>query len=372
MTAKNTTKVFDEKLFKFITDSLKNYHIDNFDEIRHGRLPKNSIVHMKQQIWNMLFPNYVSRYYIEEVLRRTVHILANYGSKLNDVYLLLADEESKDWLVNLIAYKILGHERVKLPTNNETYSSFRKKQSLYFNTDVFMDVTFLSGKKKIFLADLSNMGFDIKLYSGGLVHIFMTQQYNYKNLVMAESGDVVLDCGACHGDTALYFANRVGETGKVFSFEFIPNNIVVFNENLALNPKLQGIVELVEAPLWEKSGSDVYFQDLGPASTVQFHEFDGHDDTMKTKSIDDFYEEKRLKEIDFIKMDIEGAEPYALRGGENTIRKHKPKLAIASYHSLDDFVNIPLWIDNLGLGYKLYLSHSTIHWEETVVFAKVD
>jgi len=71
-------------------------------------------------------------------------------------------------------------------------------------------------------------------------------------------------------------------------------------------------------------------------------------------------------------MDIEGAEPYALKGGEKVIRKHKPKLAIASYHSLEDFVNIPLWIDGLGLGYKIYLDHFTIHWEETTVFAAAD
>jgi hypothetical protein len=75
--------------------------------------------------------------------------------------------------------------------------------------------------------------------------------------------------------------------------------------------------------------------------------------------------------VDFIKMDIEGAEPYALKGAINTIKKFKPKLAIAIYHSLSDFVQIPKFIDDLGLGYKLHLSHCSIHEEETILFAAI-
>ena len=59
----------------------------------------------------------------------------------------------------------------------------------------------------------------------------------------------------------------------------------------------------------------------------------------------------------------------ALLGAEQTIRSHRPKLAISVYHSLQDFVRMPDWITSLDLGYKLYLDHFTIHEEETVLFA---
>ncbi len=71
-------------------------------------------------------------------------------------------------------------------------------------------------------------------------------------------------------------------------------------------------------------------------------------------------------------MDIEGAEPLALKGAVETIKRFKPKLAIAIYHSMDDFIKIPIWIIELNLGYKLYLGHYTIHSEETIIFAKVE
>ena len=70
-------------------------------------------------------------------------------------------------------------------------------------------------------------------------------------------------------------------------------------------------------------------------------------------------------------MDIEGAEPIALKGAIETIKKFKPKLAIAIYHSFDDFVNIPNWILSIDLGYEIFIDHYTIHTEETICFARI-
>ena len=92
---------------------------------------------------------------------------------------------------------------------------------------------------------------------------------------------------------------------------------------------------------------------------------------MQTDSIDNLVDTNGLRRVDFVKMDIEGAEMDALIGGERTIRSHRPRLAISVYHSLQDFVRIPKWIDSLGLGYKFYLDHFTIHLEESVLFARV-
>ncbi len=81
------------------------------------------------------------------------------------------------------------------------------------------------------------IGYDIKLYFSdlGIVIDFILEQYTYKlggkNIVQPEKGDVILDVGGCWGDTALYFASKVGENGKVYSFEFIPDNIKLFNIN---------------------------------------------------------------------------------------------------------------------------------------------
>jgi FkbM family methyltransferase len=56
-----------------------------------------------------------------------------------------------------------------------------------------------------------------------------------------------------------------------------------------------------------------------------------------------------------IKMDIEGAEPAALRGAERTIRQHRPGLAISVYHEPDHLWEIPLYVASLEVGYRIFL-----------------
>ena len=85
--------------------------------------------------------------------------------------------------------------------------------------------------------------------------------------------------------------------------------------------------------------------------------------------MDHLVETSEVPRIDFIKMDIEGSELAALKGGENVLRRDRPRLAISLYHRIDDFFAIPLWIDGLGCGYRFYLEHYSIHGEETVLYA---
>jgi hypothetical protein len=77
-----------------------------------------------------------------------------------------------------------------------------------------------------------------------------------------------------------------------------------------------------------------------------------------------------LPKVDFIKMDIEGAELNALQGAEQSLRAFRPSLAISVYHRDDDWVTIPDYLDSLDLGYEFFLDHFTIYESETVLFAR--
>ena len=266
-------------------------------------------------------------------------------------------------------------KKVKLPLNDGTYwEYFQKVKSLMNNNDV-IDPKFMHFILKRF--NLNPIGYDIDFYftETGVVTDFMIEQYAYKHIneptIQAMSGDVVLDVGGCWGDTALYFAHKVGDTGKVYSFEFIPNNLKIFKLNTSLNSGLEKRITLAEYPVSEISGQMIYYLDNGPGSSISDKPFDKQTGSITTISIDDFVTINNITKLDFIKMDIEGAEPLALKGAINTIKKFKPKLAIAIYHSLDDLVNIPKWLNNTDLGYEFYIGHYKIHQEETILFAKV-
>ncbi|MCP5112307.1 MAG: hypothetical protein GY953_15895, partial [bacterium] len=64
-------------------------------------------------------------------------------------------------------------------------------------------------------------------------------------------------------------------------------------------------------------------------------------------------EDHHLDRVDFIKMDIEGAEQEALRGATGTPLRFRPRLAIASYHREDDFEAIPAIIRGGSADYAM-------------------
>jgi FkbM family methyltransferase len=59
-------------------------------------------------------------------------------------------------------------------------------------------------------------------------------------------------------------------------------------------------------------------------------------ETIQIITLDKFVEENNLKQVDFIKADIEGAERDLLKGAAHVLKKFAPKLAICTYHLPDD------------------------------------
>ncbi len=307
--------------------------------------------------------------------RESLKEIELYLDNLQSMYSLLDDERSRDLFLQLLAFRILGHRKVRLPLSHRLYFEAIDKLSRLVDTENNTQVRFLDRTKLLYQADLTPVNLPIKIFTTPMTILtqFLLKQYEYTTdemmIIGAQPGDVVIDGGACWGDVALFFANRVGKSGKVYSFEFIPGNLDIFSINMGLNPSLGGNVELIAQPLWSESGVRTYYRDTGPASNVTLAKFDGCDGVVDTITIDDLVSMERLKRVDFIKMDIEGAEQYALNGARETLQEFTPKLAITVYHSMNDFSNIIHVINDMNLGYKFYLGHFTIYHGETVLFA---
>ena len=68
-------------------------------------------------------------------------------------------------------------------------------------------------------------------------------------------------------------------------------------------------------------------------------------------------------------MDVEGAELMALKGAEQIIKTHKPKLAICVYHKDEDIIEIPRYLKSLRQDYSFYLRKYATSADELVLFA---
>jgi len=301
---------------------------------------------------------------------RLLRVLRNID-ELEHVYQMLANEASRELMVELLKFRILGNRQAKLPTNTEQFWQARTEieKSWLRKSNVR---TVGEWNLNSYELDPAHGSLKIDAHQLALLNTFALEQYSYKKqgqLISARLGDTVIDGGGCWGDTALFFATKVGSEGKVFSFEFVPENLTILEQNLTYNPSLSARVTIVRQPLWQTSNEIVHFRFDGP-STRQTTENGSNTKPLQTTSIDDLVMAKNLTRVDFIKLDIEGAELPALKGAEKTMRRFKPQLAVAVYHHDDDLFTIPEYLSALDLGYEFYLDHFTIYQEETVLFAR--
>jgi FkbM family methyltransferase len=201
-------------------------------------------------------------------------------------------------------------------------------------------------------------------------------QYYEDGYVSLGEGEVFVDGGAHHGESAQEFLRRAAEAGatraRVHSFEPDRGNFEVAAKKLSGLPG----VTLVQKGLWRREAELTFFEkaDTLGSSFVLLPGAPEREGTIVHRvpvtSLDAHF--GGAPESDwptFIKMDIEGAENEALLGAAGVIAAKKPKLAICAYHKPEDVYVLPRTIMRLHGGYRFALRHYLPGPHETVLYA---
>jgi FkbM family methyltransferase len=156
-----------------------------------------------------------------------------------------------------------------------------------------------------------------------------------------EPGDVVIDCG---GHVGFYTKLALSRGASlVVALEPDPENHWLFSQNLE-KEIAEGRVRLIKAGVWDEKGELVFHHDVENPGAHSFFGRGGKEtliENVPVLPLDDLVEELGLERVDWIKMDIEGAEQRALMGAARTLGRFKPNLAICTYHREDDPESIP-------------------------------
>lgn len=193
-----------------------------------------------------------------------------------------------------------------------------------------------------------------------LEKIFTPNQY-FGHEFFNEPIENFVDCGAFDGDTLDEFLKFNHFNYKnIYCFEPDFYNFAKLNEYIA-NKQLNH-VKTYSIGTWNTEET-LKFNTAGPAGGSI--SLDG-EILIEVNKLDNVLADKP---VDFIKMDIEGAELNALYGAEKIIKNNRPILAICVYHKLEDFYDIPLYIHNLDLNYAFYFRHHSMSNGETVCYA---
>lgn len=180
-------------------------------------------------------------------------------------------------------------------------------------------------------------------------------QYFEEFLKLNKEDEVFLDIGGFDGYTTKEFIRYCPNYKAVHFFEPNEENLSKSKERL-------------------KNSRNINFYQVGLSSKKQELSFEnsGSSSKISTNGQEKIFVDKldnlNIKDITFIKMDIEGAELDALEGAKETILKYHPKLAICVYHKPDDLWKIPEQILSIRNDYNIYLRHYSEGFTETVMF----
>lgn len=183
--------------------------------------------------------------------------------------------------------------------------------------------------------------------------------YFLKKKIKFQYNSYAVDAGAYMGEISKKI-NKIYKT-KVLAFEPNKENFKILNKkkskniqcfNLALSKK-NTFLELTNS----KDSSNV----LG---------FKSKEKDMKTKvkavKLDKFLNYN----IQFLKIDVEGAEIQLLEGAKKVLKKFKPNLAISVYHKHNDILEIYRHIESLRVfkKHKLHFKHYGKYYTDTILY----
>lgn len=154
----------------------------------------------------------------------------------------------------------------------------------------------------------------------------------YQHFYSVKQDDVVIDAGANCGHLSIFFSKLVGPNGKIFAFEPDKFNIERIHKNKGLNEDLADNIKIQDLLLWDKNELIDFYEAGTVGSSAVWMPDNEHCVKKQAVTIDDWVKDNNISKLDFIKMDIEGAEIEALDGAVETIKTLKPDFAIASYH----------------------------------------
>lgn len=197
--------------------------------------------------------------------------------------------------------------------------------------------------------------------SGKIEYLFdcQTQPYEpYESFFKLHDNEVFLDLGAYTGDTVADFMNRVNDWKGIIAVE--PDKKTF--KKLVRNTEKVKKIELLNKCISSYCGVGGFAMNSGRNSVIS--ENGTQTEFVTVDSI------LNGRDVSYIKMDVEGEEVGAIKGGSESIKRCKPKMLISCYHRTDDLLSIPKAVLSIRNDYKMYMRHfsSILAWDTNYYF----
>jgi FkbM family methyltransferase len=195
----------------------------------------------------------------------------------------------------------------------------------------------------------------INLYKGNFTDDVFLKSGQYEENIqrvfkaLIKKGDTVIDIGANIGIHTILMSKLAGDEGRVIAFEPIPHLIKRLNANLSLNNCRNVTISNYAIGNENKkitinAVNENDFNQGSSSVVVNEHLATGNVNTFKldvdSRKLDHLCDEFNITKLNFIKMDIEGFEFFALKGMLDVLNKFRPSMIIEYNCDRLDFLKI--------------------------------
>jgi FkbM family methyltransferase len=202
--------------------------------------------------------------------------------------------------------------------------------------------------------------------------LFMT---NHENEIMEhfnpKSGDIVVDVGAHIGLYSLIAAKRVGPGGKVIAIEPDPENFKILRKNILLN-RSKNIEALECAAYSAREKLKLFLPELEQGRTIFNTVMQDRAKTsinfleVEANTLDNILESKNITEVNWIKIDVEGAELEVLKGAVNTLSSNKDTTFVIEIHGSEIYRELLGYLKTYNLTIMFERSNEKGDWRHVI------
>lgn len=146
----------------------------------------------------------------------------------------------------------------------------------------------------------------------------------------AREGMIAVDAGGHFGLAACTISRAIGESGRLYCFEPVPEHREILRDNLARNALRN--VEVVPAALGRRAGKAVLYKDSGGTSIVPKPDREGVE--VEVLQLDEFLGTRGQDRLGLLNMDCEGSELFVFQGAEKLLKTNPVNVFVEVHHEL--------------------------------------
>jgi FkbM family methyltransferase len=246
--------------------------------------------------------------------------------------------------------------------------------SLYLLKLFYKSIKFLGVGNSLVLIKISVPKYNYKFYCRINKADFITREDGIIEHFTPKQGDIVVDIGAHMGRYTIISSKRVGTNGKVVAIEAHPGNFEMLNRNIKLN-QLTNVIPLNYAVYSKETKIKLYLPEEDSGFTIYntiMSNRAGTEDKfveVNANTLDCLLQLNQIREeeVNWVKIDVEGAEFEVLKGATNVLTKSKDIALLIEIHGPDNYRPILNFLSLYNFKIDFEKSNKNGDWRHIVV-----